>query len=147
VKIGVASSPDPGAVRVRVAELQTGNPYQLQLVHVIRGDCGSEHALHRRFKHIRVRSEWFRECDELIRFIESLTGVPYSKSCESRLINRQRHIAIASDEDVFAVAKDYSIPAGTVRCLVDVNGRVRKRDLCRAQQKLRDRVAGGGMLA
>jgi Meiotically Up-regulated Gene 113 (MUG113) protein len=54
VKIGTSKSPAR-----RTGELQTGNPRELILRHVIPGDRDVEEQLHDRFKAARIRGEWF----------------------------------------------------------------------------------------
>lgn len=54
VKIGLAQDP----LR-RMAELQTGNPEDLFLRHVVPGKRADEGKLHHRFREARVRGEWF----------------------------------------------------------------------------------------
>jgi hypothetical protein len=54
VKIGLSKTPVQ-----RVSKLQTGNPRELILRHVIPGDRGVESELHDRFKPARIRGEWF----------------------------------------------------------------------------------------
>lgn len=54
VKIGLSRTPTQ-----RVSKLQTGNPRELILRHVIPGDRSVEDGLHDRFKAARIRGEWF----------------------------------------------------------------------------------------
>jgi hypothetical protein len=54
VKIGLSKAPTQ-----RVSKLQTGNPRELILRHVIPGDRIVEDELHDRFKEARIRGEWF----------------------------------------------------------------------------------------
>jgi hypothetical protein len=54
VKIGLSKTPVQ-----RVSKLQTGNPRELILRHVIPGDRGIEEQLHDRFRAARIRGEWF----------------------------------------------------------------------------------------
>ena len=54
VKIGLSKTPTE-----RVKKLQTGNPRELILRHVIPGDRGVENDLHERFKAALIRGEWF----------------------------------------------------------------------------------------
>ena len=54
IKIGFSGSPDR-----RVPQLQTGNPRELLLRHVIPGDTAIERQLHSRFEPARIRGEWF----------------------------------------------------------------------------------------
>jgi hypothetical protein len=54
VKIGLSRDPFK-----RVGALQTGNPQELFLRHVIPGDLNVERELHHRFRAARIRREWF----------------------------------------------------------------------------------------
>jgi hypothetical protein len=54
VKIGLSQDPER-----RLPKLQTGNPRELLLRHVIPGDRTVEHGLHTRFAPARIRREWF----------------------------------------------------------------------------------------
>lgn len=74
IKIGYSESP-----LSRVSGMQTGNPYELQLIAVIPGDTGLESYLHERFADMRVRGEWFKETGLLEVFVnvcESVFPVP-----------------------------------------------------------------------
>ena len=69
-KIGAATD-----VEARIAQLQTGNPHEIQLRHCFPAlnALNAERELHARFSEKRWRSEWFRltlEDVELIRAIE-----------------------------------------------------------------------------
>jgi hypothetical protein len=54
VKIGLSNNPGR-----RLPQLQTGNPDELQLRHVLPGGHSVEERLHRRFEPARIRGEWF----------------------------------------------------------------------------------------
>jgi len=54
VKIGRSIKP-----KRRLPQLQTGNPDELILRHVIPGDLAAEQRLHHRFEPARIRGEWF----------------------------------------------------------------------------------------
>lgn len=70
VKIGTALNPT-----TRVASLQTGHHAELRLLRTASGRRDIEARLHERFRHIHVRGEWYRWCDELRQFIETLPEV------------------------------------------------------------------------
>lgn len=57
-------------VEKRRAELQTGNPYQLELLAQVPGSPVDERALHKRFAAERVAGEWFRITPELEQVIQ-----------------------------------------------------------------------------
>jgi len=67
VKIGVADQP-----KLRVAELQVGNPEKLSLLATMEGDDVLEKMIHTRFWHLRIRGEWFRADADLLAFIKCL---------------------------------------------------------------------------
>lgn len=60
MKIGFANDPTR-----RLRELQTGSPLRLRLVAEVPGTIEDERALHRHFRHLRERHEWFRPVPEL----------------------------------------------------------------------------------
>jgi len=60
----------------RVSRLQTGSPYDLQLLGTIEGTQRDEQALHRRFANLNVRGEWFRGHTSLMAYIRDVTHVP-----------------------------------------------------------------------
>ncbi|MEU6205370.1 GIY-YIG nuclease family protein [Micromonospora musae] len=76
-KIGKSSD-----VRLRLANLQTGNPAHLHLAHAIyEPDADRRHAieanLHHRFRHLRVNGEWFRWTDELHEYVYNRCSKEY----------------------------------------------------------------------
>ncbi|BCJ61629.1 GIY-YIG nuclease family protein [Micromonospora endophytica] len=72
IKIGEAVDPYE-----RMRDFDGGNPHGLELLHVIAEDSKYarqrlENQLHLRFKHLRLRLEWFRNHPELTGFIGSI---------------------------------------------------------------------------
>lgn len=67
VKIGYASN-----AKNRVRDLQVNCPFQLSLIYSMPGTFQTEIGLHRRFKAHATSGEWFRWCDEIAEFIESM---------------------------------------------------------------------------
>lgn len=63
VKIGYCAG-DP---KLRLGQLQVGNPEPLRLVAVKEGDQAAEARWHAMFDHLRVRGEWFRWDDAELR--------------------------------------------------------------------------------
>lgn len=53
----------------RLSELQTGNPYTLEIIHEIHGDKDLEKEIHNLFSEHRMRGEWFENCKEIMDFI------------------------------------------------------------------------------
>lgn len=54
VKIGVASNPES-----RLRQLQSGNPYRLQLIQTFKATEAKERFLHARFREYKLIGEWF----------------------------------------------------------------------------------------
>lgn len=67
VKIGTSAN-----VPVRIAGGQTMNPRELVLIGSVPGDRRLEADLHRRFRRLHVRGEWFEATPELLAFIDEL---------------------------------------------------------------------------
>ncbi len=64
IKIGWAEVP-----KCRLADIQIGNPQQLVIVGILNGGERREREIHTRFRHLRIRGEWFENDDELVAFI------------------------------------------------------------------------------
>lgn len=59
-KIGYSNNPE-----ARLMQIQTGNPYPLELVKVIEGDISKEKEIHLKFKHLALQGEWFNYTKEI----------------------------------------------------------------------------------
>lgn len=70
VKIGTTC----GDGLYRLAEIQTGCPYELETLAIIDGGFPEERALHRKFGHLRARNsgEWFRLEGALVDYIAGI---------------------------------------------------------------------------
>lgn len=55
----------------RMGELQCGSALFLELLLAIPGEVEDERAVHAKFKHLRVRGEWFIVADDLLAWIEA----------------------------------------------------------------------------
>lgn len=64
IKIGCAAN-----VEDRVAQIQTSCPYELKLLWKIDGGMNKEAEIHERWKHEKIRGEWFRPSRSLLNFI------------------------------------------------------------------------------
>ena len=64
IKIGVSAQ-----LRLRLADLQTGNPRPLEVLHTLEGTEETEHILHERFSAHRIQGEWFYPVPELLTLI------------------------------------------------------------------------------
>lgn len=69
IKIGYSTS-----VSSRLESLRISSPYDLNLLGTIKGGKSAEQKLHKRFKHLHIRGEWFAPEKELIDYIESVTS-------------------------------------------------------------------------
>lgn len=67
IKIGRAVG-----VYARVRSLDKSLPLPTTLLHFMPGTCDLETDLHRKFKHLRSKGEWFRKAPELTDFIKEL---------------------------------------------------------------------------
>lgn len=68
IKIGYSDNPER-----RIRELQTGSPKQLNLLAVIEGEKSDETELHKLFKKLNTRGEWFSPDTEIFLYIDSLS--------------------------------------------------------------------------
>lgn len=66
IKIGWSSNPER---RLRALQLASAGP--LRLLRKIHGCSGREHVLHHRFRHLRLRGEWFRPAPDLYEYIRT----------------------------------------------------------------------------
>lgn len=76
LKIGVTGQewdtrPSAILAEERRLQLQMGCPYPLRILATMRGDQSAEKNLHERFAPFRVRGEWFKLEEPLLRFILS----------------------------------------------------------------------------
>ena len=69
IKIGRSADPER-----RLAQLATGSPNELVILGKISGGSTLEAELHRRFKGLRERREWFKVSPELRTFIKEATA-------------------------------------------------------------------------
>ena len=73
IKIGLSKRPDE-----RLQALQRFNGRALRVTMAIRGDYAVEREIHKRFKHIRGKGEWFKATKELKEFISDLHAVEFA---------------------------------------------------------------------
>jgi hypothetical protein len=69
IKIGVGAN-----VIYRIAQMQTGCPYTLKLLKIVRNASHFEKALHAEFAADNLHGEWFRKTDRLLQVIDVLEG-------------------------------------------------------------------------
>lgn len=67
VKIGVSDAP-----RKRIASLQTGSPFPLEVLAIVEGGYELEAELHRRFAAYRLLGEWFQYAPPIQELIASM---------------------------------------------------------------------------
>lgn len=79
VKVGMAND-----VRVRLNQMQTGNPKQLKIATVIEyGDAEMEHHLHTRYAKQHVRGEWYKLSKEMLEDIKYFILSHYYRTGEN----------------------------------------------------------------
>jgi hypothetical protein len=61
-------------VHERIQNLQTGNPYKIEVLCVVAGSVDDEHVLHFLFEEYRLVGEWFDVNDKLTELIQGLKG-------------------------------------------------------------------------
>lgn len=69
IKIGIGAD-----VISRMAQMQTGCPYKLKLLKVVKDAAHMEKVLHREFADDNLHGEWFRMTDRLLKVIDALEG-------------------------------------------------------------------------
>lgn len=70
IKIGYAND-----LKFRLGALQAGNPEPLVVLYSIRGTQATEKAIHKRFRHLRIVREWFRDDNEIHEYMDALEGL------------------------------------------------------------------------
>ena len=81
VKIGYTK----GDVEGRIAQLQIGCPFRLQLILALDGGGLLERTLHHRFRKSRCHGEWFYPTEEIRAFIIDALGQPFLRSVAETL--------------------------------------------------------------
>lgn len=75
VKIGYSN--DEGSARSRVSQLQTGNPYPLEMIWLSNGNQGIEAKVHRILSAHRMSGEWFHPSMEVMGFLERVKEIGF----------------------------------------------------------------------
>ena len=70
IKIGFTIDPEK-----RLGHLQCANPCELTLLKAIHGDMEEERRLHEKFRHLRIRGEWFKPNRVLRAYIHKASRV------------------------------------------------------------------------
>jgi len=66
VKIGFTKNKP----KIRISDLQVGNPVKLEMVFLTKGDIYAEREFHKAFDAYRIRGEWFEFSDVIQSFVE-----------------------------------------------------------------------------
>jgi hypothetical protein len=114
VKIGRSLDPER-----RLAQLQTGCAYDLQLLLVIEGN--HERQLHQRWQHLRMEGEWFKATDELLLYV-------YGR-CAAQARTREMEIARTTRRDRHVKMKRRAVRPLTARVDARIPWQVHERVL------------------
>lgn len=101
VKIGFTRH-DPNK---RLKSLQTGNPHELKLLKVIKGDLGLETSLHYKFRKHRINGEWFEFDDSIKNYIDNSNSIKVEK--RDFKYDGERPHTIRMDNKTFKLVQDY----------------------------------------
>jgi Meiotically up-regulated gene 113 len=95
-----------GNLAARLKALATGSAVALELLAAVPGGARLEARLHRRWRHLRLRGEWFRADEELLRSIrEEAGGRPPEQNPRMRADAAQmRRVLAALDQGGLVVA-------------------------------------------
>lgn len=74
IKIGCSND-----VRRRIEQMSNWSPVPLEALVAVPGSPTHEHALHRRFAHLRLHGEWFAPHPDLLAHIETLLRAPQAE--------------------------------------------------------------------
>jgi hypothetical protein len=66
IKIGFTG---PGPINSRINNMRTGNPFEIELLKVVKGSRRREAKIHAKFASAKHRGEWFHATDELVAYI------------------------------------------------------------------------------
>lgn len=94
IKIGKATNP-----RARLSELQVGHYKTLCLLAY--SDQLDEAKMHRRFKHLRLRGEWFRAAPELRAFVKTMPHVGLTVAPRGRPVDEREKKLVRFSPDLY----------------------------------------------
>jgi hypothetical protein len=105
-KIGIASD-----VRSRIASLQTGNPYKLELAKCYSFSNAEviERALHMKFEPVRMVGEWFRLTDEQLYQFVKICGM-----FDGKLVDVDNHVTEDEIQEAEEIQETEDILTGGV---------------------------------
>ena len=81
IKIGLTKD-----LNKRLRQLNTGTDKDIYYIGAVRGGYTHEKHIHHKFKHLRLKNEWFEKCGELVDFIQLIKD----KSIELPIIKEKR---------------------------------------------------------
>lgn len=88
IKIGVSMS-----VKGRMRDLQVANPKPLRLIGKMPGSSRDERKIHRQFKHLHIRGEWFRPGNDLLIFVHQNKGLRRRPNAKKLSVVQQEKVA------------------------------------------------------
>lgn len=106
VKIGVSRDPYR-----RLKTLQTGNPVELEMLHIELGSYRREKELHEMFANLRTNGEWFEFRGRLKAFaeVEKFFAPEYAYPCDRARSIREAMWDMLEDEELDAILLDPSL--------------------------------------
>jgi DNA-binding protein Fis len=90
IKIGYSNNDIEG----RISALQTGTPYKLKLIGVMRGELEDEKTIHSIFSEIHIAGEWYLPDDTLLKFIEAQAMTDVAKYVDPAHIKQMEQRAM-----------------------------------------------------
>lgn len=69
IKIGIT-----GNLKARLRSMRSNTPHEITVLGSAHANERFEGQLQRKFAYVRIRGEWFRPVEELLKYIEELTG-------------------------------------------------------------------------
>lgn len=67
IKFGIVSR---WGFQKRVIAMQTGCPYELEILASCESDPGAERSIHRYLAHHKIRGEWFHRCGQTLKIVD-----------------------------------------------------------------------------
>lgn len=70
-------------LRARVSGIQVGNPWELKIIGLIKGNYAEEQELHKQFSTYRLCGEWFSNCYEVMSIVRGMMSAELWKAYKS----------------------------------------------------------------
>ncbi len=67
IKIGFSTN-----IELRLSAIRNWHPYKLTILKLLDGDYEDEHAIHKKFKHVKLTGEWYNPSEDLLKFIQEV---------------------------------------------------------------------------